>query len=54
MRYNIAIFYMKGMHSLEARFDRKVPESCFISEITLDEFKFGIEKNQTARSRNTS
>jgi tRNA(fMet)-specific endonuclease VapC len=45
---------MKGKHNLEARFDKTDPDSCFISEITLAELKFGIEKSETAKSRNTS
>jgi tRNA(fMet)-specific endonuclease VapC len=43
---NIAIFYMKGMFELEAKFDTVNPDVCFISEMTLAELKFGIEKSE--------
>ncbi|MFA7446062.1 MAG: type II toxin-antitoxin system VapC family toxin [Flavobacteriaceae bacterium] len=43
---NIAVFYMKGKHPiLEKRFDNLSSENCFISEITLAELKFGVEKS---------
>ena len=37
---------MKGKFNLEARFDKITTEQCFISEITLAELKFGIEKSE--------
>jgi tRNA(fMet)-specific endonuclease VapC len=43
---NIAIFYMKGKFDLEAKFDKVASENCFISEITLAELKFGVEKSE--------
>ncbi|MFN0082883.1 MAG: type II toxin-antitoxin system VapC family toxin [Ferruginibacter sp.] len=43
---NIAIFYMKGKYDLEAKFDKATPENCFISEMTLAELKFGVEKSE--------
>ena len=43
---NIAIFYMKGKFDLEAKFDKVTPDNCFISEITLAELKFGVEKSE--------
>ncbi|WP_255700656.1 type II toxin-antitoxin system VapC family toxin [Dyadobacter sp. CY343] len=43
---NIAIYYMKGKFSLEAKFDELTEEHCYISEITLAELKFGIEKSE--------
>lgn len=36
---------MKGMFDLEATFDKVTPENCFISEITLAQLKFGVEKS---------
>ena len=36
---------MKGKFDLEATFDKVTPENCFISEITLAELKFGVEKS---------
>jgi tRNA(fMet)-specific endonuclease VapC len=43
---NIAIFYMKGKFDLEAKFDNATADNCFISEITLAELKFGVEKSE--------
>jgi tRNA(fMet)-specific endonuclease VapC len=43
---NIAIFYMKGKFDLERKFDKVASEDCFISEITLAELKFGVEKSE--------
>ena len=43
---NIAIFYMKGKFELEAKFDKASADNCFISEITLAELKFGVEKSE--------
>ena len=43
---NIAIFYMKGKFDLEAKFDKTTADHCFISEITLAELKFGVEKSE--------
>ena len=43
---NIAIFYMKGKFALEARFDKVAADGCFISEVTLAELKFGVEKSE--------
>jgi tRNA(fMet)-specific endonuclease VapC len=37
---------MKGMFDLEAKFDKVAAEDCFISEMTLAELKFGVEKSQ--------
>lgn len=43
---NIAIFYMKGRFNLVLKFDNTSAENCFISEITLAELKFGVEKSE--------
>ncbi len=37
---------MKGKFDLEIKFDRAIPANCFISEITLAELKFGVEKSE--------
>ena len=37
---------MKGKFNLEAKFDKATAESCFISEMTLAELKFGVEKSE--------
>jgi tRNA(fMet)-specific endonuclease VapC len=39
---------MNGMFSLEVKFDKIKAENCFISEITLAELKFGVEKSGKA------
>ena len=43
---NIAIFYMKGKFNLESKFDKVSAENFFISEVTLAELKFGVEKSE--------
>jgi tRNA(fMet)-specific endonuclease VapC len=37
---------MKGLFNLEAKFDKATSENCFISEMTLAELKFGVEKSE--------
>jgi tRNA(fMet)-specific endonuclease VapC len=37
---------MKGKFNLEAKFDKVSVENCFISEMTLAELKFGVEKSE--------
>jgi tRNA(fMet)-specific endonuclease VapC len=37
---------MKGKFDLEAKFDKATTDNCFISEMTLAELKFGIEKSE--------
>ncbi len=37
---------MKGKFNLKAKFDNETEENCFISEITLAELKFGVEKSE--------
>jgi tRNA(fMet)-specific endonuclease VapC len=37
---------MKGKFDLEAKFDKAASENCFISEMTLAELKFGVEKSE--------
>ena len=49
---NIAIFYMKGKFNLEAKFDKATAENCFISEMTLAELKFGVEKSEKPEKNN--
>ncbi len=50
---NIAVFYMKGKFDLEAKFQNITADSCFISEITLAELKFGVENSEN-REKNKS
>ena len=42
---DIAIYFMKGKFDLQSRFEKVTPEQCYISEITLAELKFGVEKS---------
>jgi predicted nucleic acid-binding protein len=49
---NIAIFYMKGRFGLEVKFDKATQDNCFISEMTLAELKFGVEKS-ASREKNS-
>jgi tRNA(fMet)-specific endonuclease VapC len=37
---------MKGKFDLDVKFDNATTENCFISEITLAELKFGVEKSE--------
>ncbi len=37
---------MKGKFDLETKFDKVTGENCFISEMTLAELKFGVEKSE--------
>lgn len=37
---------MKGKFDLEAKFDNVTADNCFISEMTLAELKFGVEKSE--------
>lgn len=37
---------MKGKFDLDAKFDKATPDNCFISEMTLAELKFGVEKSE--------
>lgn len=37
---------MKGKFDLEAKFDKVTVDDCYISEMTLAELKFGVEKSE--------
>lgn len=37
---------MKGKFDLQAKFDKVTADNCFISEMTLAELKFGVEKSE--------
>ncbi|MCC5926522.1 MAG: type II toxin-antitoxin system VapC family toxin [Bacteroidetes bacterium] len=49
---NVCIYFIKGLHDLKTKFAEVGPENCFISEITLAELKFGVEKSQ-AKTKNS-
>lgn len=40
---------MKGKFDLESKFDKASVDNCFISEITLAELKFGVEKSEKTK-----
>lgn len=46
---NICIYFIKGLFDLKSKFEEVGPENCFISEITLAELKFGVEKSQAQK-----
>jgi len=50
---NICIFYMKGKFSLNQRFAGVLRDNLFISETTLAELKYGVEKSDQA-ARNSA
>lgn len=37
---------MKGKFNLDSKFDKVTADNCFISEMTLAELKFGVEKSE--------
>lgn len=43
---NICIYYLKGLYQLNEKIKSVGIENCFISEITLAELKYGVEKSQ--------
>ena len=42
---NICIYFLKGQYDLDKKINDIGPENCYISEITLAELKFGVEKS---------
>ena len=45
---------MKGKYSLDQKFDTILPENLFISEITLAELKYGVEKSDNVSKNKKS
>jgi tRNA(fMet)-specific endonuclease VapC len=45
---------MKGKFDLDAKFNEIDAEDCFISEITLAELKFGVEKSEHPEKNRTA
>lgn len=37
---------MKGKFDLESKFDKESADTCFISEMTLADLKFGVDKSE--------
>jgi tRNA(fMet)-specific endonuclease VapC len=48
---NICIYFLKGQFELDKKINEVGAENCFISEITLAELKFGVEKS-TQKEKN--
>lgn len=42
---NICVYFLNGKFNLEAKIDKAGFENCFVSEITIAELKYGIEKS---------
>lgn len=42
---------MKGKFNLDAKFDKVTANDCYISEMTLAELKFGVEKVRSQKKR---
>ncbi len=43
---NICIYFLKGLFSLDKKFENIGLSNCFVSEITIAELKFGAENSQ--------
>lgn len=43
---NICIYYLKGLYNLKKKIKTASVENCFISEITLAELKYGVERSE--------
>ena len=48
---NICAYFLNGKFNLEAKIDKIGIENCVISEITIAELKYGIEKS-TLKEKN--
>ena len=48
---NICAYFLNGKFNLEAKIDKAGFENCFISEITIAELKYGVEKS-TQKDKN--
>ena len=52
---NICIYYLKGQYNIDQKIQSAGEKNCFISELTVEELKFGVEKvlrkirNRTAK-----
>jgi len=42
---NICIYFLKGQFDIHRRLEKVGVENCYISEITLAELKYGVEKS---------
>lgn len=51
---NICIYFLKGQHQLDIKFDKVGIQNCFISEVTVAELKYGAENSdQIEKNRKT-
>lgn len=51
---NICAYFLNGKFDLEQKIEKAGIENCFVSEITIAELKYGIEKStQIERNRRT-
>jgi tRNA(fMet)-specific endonuclease VapC len=51
---NICAYFLNGKFNLEAKIDEVGFENCFVSEITIAELKYGVEKSlQKEKNRKT-
>ncbi|MBB6005351.1 PIN domain-containing protein [Arcicella rosea] len=46
---NICAYFLNGKFNLEAKIDKVGFENCAISEITIAELKYGVEKASTKK-----
>lgn len=44
---NICIFFIKGQYQLDKKVEEVGQQSCFISEMTVAELKYGVENSKT-------
>ena len=43
---NICIYHIKGLYDIDKKIEEVGIESCFLSEITIAELKFGVENSE--------
>lgn len=48
---NICIYYLKGLYNLKDKINNVGNESCYISEITVAELKFGVENSEKKKEK---
>lgn len=44
---NICIYFMKGLYNLKTKIEKAGTDNIFISEVTLAELDFGVQKSQS-------
>jgi tRNA(fMet)-specific endonuclease VapC len=49
---NICIYFLKGLYDLHKKIENSGIENCYVSEITIAELKYGVEKSSN-KSQNT-